>query len=119
MRKAAATFAADFLSTMTALFMAIIAFVVSKALTLFTVELKVAPFVLNDNRQRVTKAIVDDLTPFGLDNSDLQAALKGVFGDKLLTAPNPGASEDAELFRAMGLPAPEPDALARVIQRPR
>ncbi len=26
------------------------------------------------------------------------------FGDKLLTAPNPAASEDAELFRAMGLP---------------
>ncbi len=49
------------------------------------VELKVAPFVLNDNRQRVTKAIVDDLTPFGLDNSDLQAALKATFGDKLIT----------------------------------
>jgi biotin synthase len=28
------------------------------------------------------------------------------FGEKLLTAPNPAASEDAELFRAMGLPAP-------------
>jgi biotin synthase len=27
------------------------------------------------------------------------------FGDKLLTAPNPAADEDAELFRAMGLPA--------------
>ncbi len=27
------------------------------------------------------------------------------FGDKLLTAANPGAGEDAELFRAMGLPA--------------
>jgi biotin synthase len=26
------------------------------------------------------------------------------FGDKLLTAPNPAANEDAELFRAMGLP---------------
>jgi biotin synthase len=26
------------------------------------------------------------------------------FGEKLLTAPNPAASEDAELFRAMGLP---------------
>src|ERR1700759_2810711 len=25
------------------------------------------------------------------------------FGDKLLTAPNPSASDDAELFRAMGL----------------
>ncbi len=28
------------------------------------------------------------------------------FGDKLLTAPNPAASDDAELFRAMGLPEP-------------
>jgi biotin synthase len=26
------------------------------------------------------------------------------FGDKLLTAPNPDASDDAELFRALGLP---------------
>jgi biotin synthase len=26
------------------------------------------------------------------------------FGEKLLTAPNPTASEDAELFRAMGVP---------------
>jgi biotin synthase len=29
------------------------------------------------------------------------------FGDKLLTAPNPAATEDAELFRAMGLPLTE------------
>jgi biotin synthase len=28
------------------------------------------------------------------------------FGEKLLTAPNPAASDDAELFRAMGLPDP-------------
>jgi biotin synthase len=28
------------------------------------------------------------------------------FGDKLLTAPNPSAAGDAELFRAMGLPEP-------------
>ncbi len=28
------------------------------------------------------------------------------FGDKLLTAPNPSATGDAELFRALGLPAP-------------
>jgi biotin synthase len=26
------------------------------------------------------------------------------FGEKLLTAPNPDAEEDAELFRAMGVP---------------
>jgi biotin synthase len=30
------------------------------------------------------------------------------FGDKLLTAPNPDAGDDAELFRAMGLPTPVP-----------
>jgi biotin synthase len=30
------------------------------------------------------------------------------FGEKLLTAPNPDESADAELFRAMGLPAPGP-----------
>jgi biotin synthase len=28
------------------------------------------------------------------------------FGEKLLTAPNPDATEDAELFRAMGVPGP-------------
>jgi biotin synthase len=28
------------------------------------------------------------------------------FGDKLLTAANPSSQEDAELFRAMGLPEP-------------
>jgi biotin synthase len=28
------------------------------------------------------------------------------FGEKLLTAPNPGAGEDAEMFQAMGLPVP-------------
>jgi biotin synthase len=28
------------------------------------------------------------------------------FGEKLLTAPNPSAEGDAELFRAMGLPEP-------------
>jgi biotin synthase len=28
------------------------------------------------------------------------------YGDKLLTAPNPSASDDAALFRSMGLPGP-------------
>jgi biotin synthase len=32
------------------------------------------------------------------------------FGDKLLTAPNPAAGADAELFRAMGLPVLAPNA---------
>src|SRR5439155_6809663 len=38
------------------------------------------------------------------------------FGDKLLTAPNPSAEGDAELFRAMGLPdapASHPQPLSR------
>jgi len=36
------------------------------------------------------------------------------FGDKLLTAPNPAAEADADLFRAMGLPTTpgDPGALA-------
>ena len=50
------------------------------------VDLKVAPFVLSDNRQRVTNAIVDDLTPYGLDNSAIQKTLKSVFGSKLITS---------------------------------
>lgn len=50
------------------------------------VELKVAPFVLSDNRQRVKNAIVDNLTPYGLDNSAIQKTLKDVFGSKLITA---------------------------------
>ena len=50
------------------------------------VELKVAPFVLSDNRQRVTTAIVDDLTPYGLDNSAIQKTMKSVFGSKLITS---------------------------------
>jgi biotin synthase len=36
------------------------------------------------------------------------------FGEKLLTAPNPAASEDAELFRAIGLPLPAPDVPAKL-----
>lgn len=50
------------------------------------VELKVAPFVLSDNRQRATGVIVDDLTPYGLDNSAIQKTLKSVFGSKVITA---------------------------------
>jgi biotin synthase len=34
------------------------------------------------------------------------------FGDKLLTAPNPAATEDAKLFRAIGLPIPGAEANA-------
>lgn len=33
------------------------------------------------------------------------------FGEKLLTAPNPSATDDADLFRAMGLPAPTDDGV--------
>jgi biotin synthase len=35
------------------------------------------------------------------------------FGDKLLTAPNPSASDDDALFRAMGLPERKGSALGR------
>jgi biotin synthase len=34
------------------------------------------------------------------------------FGEKLLTAPNPDESTDADLFRAMGLPVPGPSQVA-------
>ena len=47
-RKAAATFTGDFLSTLTALFIAIIALTRQKALTLFSVDVKSAPFSARD-----------------------------------------------------------------------
>lgn len=47
------------------------------------VALRVAPFVLNDNRQRVEEVIVEDLNPYGVDNAPLRNALKDVFGDAL------------------------------------
>jgi biotin synthase len=39
------------------------------------------------------------------------------FGETLLTAPNPAASEDAELFRAMGLPSPGASASGQSVER--
>jgi biotin synthase len=39
------------------------------------------------------------------------------FGEKLLTAPNPSAGDDAELFRAMGLPAPVREGEAPAVPR--
>src|SRR5437899_3437512 len=38
------------------------------------------------------------------------------FGETLLTAPNPSASEDAELFRAMGLPLPGMSATGQLVE---
>lgn len=48
------------------------------------VELKVAPLVLLDNRQRVNTAIVENLNPYNIDNSALRATMKQLFGDKLI-----------------------------------
>lgn len=40
------------------------------------------------------------------------------FGDRLLTAPNPSASDDAELFRALGLPAPASNGAGEAAKQP-
>jgi protein-arginine deiminase len=54
------------------------------------VELKVAPFTLLDNRQRVKQVIVEDLNrlPAGFDNADLRDTLKDVFGGKVIESRN-------------------------------
>ena len=49
-----------------------------------TVALRVAPFVLSDNRQRATKVVVENMNRYGIDNADARAALKQVFGTRLV-----------------------------------
>lgn len=48
------------------------------------VALRVAPLVIMDNQTRASTVIVDNLTPYGLDNSSMRQTLKSVFGDRLL-----------------------------------
>lgn len=48
------------------------------------VAVRVAPFVLNDNRQRATKVTVENLNRYGFDNADARAALRQAFGTKLV-----------------------------------
>jgi hypothetical protein len=50
------------------------------------VEIKVAPFVLQNNTQLVDRAIVEDLNKYGLDNSKLRQTMRSVFGDGLVEA---------------------------------
>ena len=54
------------------------------------VELKVAPFTLLDNRQRVQKVIVENLNehPVGFDNAAVRAKLKALFGDDVIESLN-------------------------------
>jgi hypothetical protein len=52
-----------------------------------TIAVRVAPFVLSDNRQRATRVTVENLNRYaGLDNADARAALKRVFGSRLTEA---------------------------------
>lgn len=47
-----------------------------------TVVVRVAPFVLTDNRARVTKAIVENMNRYGLDNAEIRNTLGQVFGSR-------------------------------------
>jgi hypothetical protein len=48
------------------------------------VAVRVAPFVLTDNRQQATKVVVENMNRYGLDNADARAVLKQAFGDRLV-----------------------------------
>jgi hypothetical protein len=48
------------------------------------VMLRVAPFVLQDNRQAVTRVLVENMNRYGLDNAEARDALREVFGDQLI-----------------------------------
>ena len=48
------------------------------------VVVRVAPFVLQDNRQAVDRVFVENMNRYNLDNSEARAALKKVFGDRLV-----------------------------------
>ena len=54
------------------------------------VELKVAPFTLQDNRAAVKKVIVENLNdhPVGFDNAAVRAKLKELFGSKVIESTN-------------------------------
>jgi Protein-arginine deiminase (PAD) len=44
------------------------------------VEMKVAPFVLQNNLQSVDRAIVEDMNRYGFDNAELRQSMRDVFG---------------------------------------
>ena len=84
------------------------------------VAVRVAPFVLTDNRQRATQVTVENLNRYGLDNADARKVLKQAFGDRLVE------SRTGDLWQQDGyevgyVPRPVwPDAgRARTAPRPR
>src|SRR5688572_2212490 len=48
------------------------------------VVLRVAPFVLQDNRQAVTRVFVENMNRYSIDNAEARAALRDVFGQRLI-----------------------------------
>ncbi|QOV90295.1 protein-arginine deiminase family protein [Humisphaera borealis] len=47
-----------------------------------TAVLRVAPFVLSDNRMKVKKAIVENMNRYGFDNAELRNTMSQVFGSR-------------------------------------
>ncbi len=50
--------------------------------------IKVAPFIVQNNTQAVDRAIVEDLSPYGLENTELRKTMQSVFGDRLIQSSN-------------------------------
>ncbi len=50
--------------------------------------MKVAPFIAQSNSQAVDRAIVEDLSPYGLENAELRKTMQTVFGDRLIQSNN-------------------------------
>jgi hypothetical protein len=48
------------------------------------VVLRIAPFVLQDNRQAVTRVFVENMNRYNLDNAEARASLRTVFGQRLV-----------------------------------
>jgi Protein-arginine deiminase (PAD) len=53
-----------------------------------TVAIKVAPFIVQNHTQAVDRAIVENLNPYGFDNSALRDTMRSVFGEKLIESNN-------------------------------
>ena len=53
-----------------------------------TIAIKVAPFIVQNHTQAVDRAIVENLNPYGFDNSDLRETMRSVFGKKLIESSN-------------------------------
>jgi hypothetical protein len=48
------------------------------------VAIRVAPFVLSDNRQSAEKIIIENMNRYGLDNAEARAAIKNAFGSRVI-----------------------------------